>query len=63
MSWDVLKAEFEQIKVVYKTTLQPVDTRTFLKHIICNKAAFPCMRVLLRCALRKMLLLSNHSPN
>ena len=44
-------AGFDQMKVVYKAALRPVDSCAFLKHIICNKAPFPCLHVLLQCCL------------
>ena len=50
MTWEAVLQEFDQMKVVYKTALKPVDSRAFLKHIICSRTLFPCMHLLLRCA-------------
>ena len=39
------------MKVVYKTAPKPVDSRAFLKHIICNRSTFPCLHLFLSCCL------------
>ena len=34
MTWETIVADFDQMKVVYKTALKLVDSGAFLKHII-----------------------------
>ena len=39
MTWEAVLREFDQMKVVYKTALKPVDSRAFLEHIICSRTS------------------------
>ena len=51
MTWETICAEFEQIKVIFRTHLKPLNSRHFWSSIVCQKGQFPQFHILLRATL------------